>query len=428
MMPGHDIIVIGASAGGVEAFSQLARHLPEDLPAAIFVVLHVPAHGTSWLPQHPQPPRAAAGAASGRWARRSSPGGSTSRRRISICCWSRTGSGCRGARGRTGIGRRWTRCSARRRGRSARGSSAWCSRAPWTTGRAGLAAIKRRGGVATIVQDPDEALYPSMPRNALEAVAVDHRLPVAGIAEVLGRLARDRSRTRRETIPCRTISTRRAGSRHSTWMPSRTRIGRASRRSSAARTAAGALWELQEGELVRFRCRVGHAWTANGLLAEQSEGIETALWTACGAGGAPCSASGSPSGCPSGGSTPPRPASQQQSGDSRRRAAILRQVLVSEPTHQRRARTGARDDRRRRPSIRGRWAGWITPPPPPSAFDVVALVASAGGLPALTEMPRRGTQGGPPGCTRFRPSSLWRNSTQLGFETSPGGTTPIVDR
>ena len=42
----------------------------------------------------------------------------------------------------------------------------------------------------------------------------------------------------------------------------------------------GTLWELQDGDLIRFRCRVGHAWTANGLLAEQSEGIETALWTA----------------------------------------------------------------------------------------------------------------------------------------------------
>src|SRR5207253_4996226 len=50
-MPGHDIIAIGASAGGVEALVEVTRRLPADLPAAVFVVLHVPARGPSVLPQ-----------------------------------------------------------------------------------------------------------------------------------------------------------------------------------------------------------------------------------------------------------------------------------------------------------------------------------------------------------------------------------------
>src|SRR5438445_2456066 len=50
-MPGHDIIVIGASAGGVEALAQVVRNLPADLPASLFVVLHVSPHGSSVLPQ-----------------------------------------------------------------------------------------------------------------------------------------------------------------------------------------------------------------------------------------------------------------------------------------------------------------------------------------------------------------------------------------
>ena len=48
--PTHDIIVVGASAGGVEALSALVRGLPADLPAALFVVLHIPPYGESHLP------------------------------------------------------------------------------------------------------------------------------------------------------------------------------------------------------------------------------------------------------------------------------------------------------------------------------------------------------------------------------------------
>ncbi|MDQ6645430.1 MAG: chemotaxis protein CheB, partial [Chloroflexota bacterium] len=48
-MPGHDIIVVGASAGGVEALETLIRGLPPKLPAAIFVVLHIPAQSPSFL-------------------------------------------------------------------------------------------------------------------------------------------------------------------------------------------------------------------------------------------------------------------------------------------------------------------------------------------------------------------------------------------
>src|SRR4051794_35031601 len=50
-MGGHDIIVVGASAGGVEALIQLVKGLPADLPASVFAVLHVSPHGSSVLPE-----------------------------------------------------------------------------------------------------------------------------------------------------------------------------------------------------------------------------------------------------------------------------------------------------------------------------------------------------------------------------------------
>src|SRR5438093_617252 len=50
-MPSHDIIVIGASAGGLEALKTVAGGLPADLPAALFVVQHAAATGISLLPE-----------------------------------------------------------------------------------------------------------------------------------------------------------------------------------------------------------------------------------------------------------------------------------------------------------------------------------------------------------------------------------------
>ena len=79
-VPGHDIVVVGASAGGVEALEGLVSQLPAGLPAAVFVVMHFSAESPSVLP------RILAGAGRrqqimGAMARRSGPGASTSRGR-----------------------------------------------------------------------------------------------------------------------------------------------------------------------------------------------------------------------------------------------------------------------------------------------------------------------------------------------------------
>src|SRR5215203_5145352 len=49
-MPSRDIILIGASAGGVQTLSELVRHLPRNLPAAVFIVLHISPFGSSSMP------------------------------------------------------------------------------------------------------------------------------------------------------------------------------------------------------------------------------------------------------------------------------------------------------------------------------------------------------------------------------------------
>ncbi len=39
------------------------------------------------------------------------------------------------------------------------------------------------------------------------------------------------------------------------------------------------LWELKDGDLIRFRCRVGHSYSAETLIEAQGEGLEAALWS-----------------------------------------------------------------------------------------------------------------------------------------------------
>jgi two-component system, chemotaxis family, protein-glutamate methylesterase/glutaminase len=146
-------------------------------------------------------------------------------------------------------------------------------------GAEGLAAVKKRGGVA-IVQSPDEALYASMPKNAMKAVEVDHVLPVTGIAPLLVRLATDRDGLGKEEgrvpdemrkedeieelTPISVVRDPHPGTPSGFVCPD----------------CGGALWESSEGELIRFRCGVGHAWSANSLLAEQADVMESALWIA----------------------------------------------------------------------------------------------------------------------------------------------------
>ncbi len=161
-MAGHDIIVIGASAGGVEALVQLVQNVPADLPASIFVALHVSPHGSSVLPQilsrhgallasHPQDGEAI------------EPG------RIYVAppdhhLWVRRGR-VRVSRGPSENGLRPAvdplfRSAARSYGRRVVGVILSGS---LDDGTAGLQAIKSQGGVA-IVQRPEDALFVGMPQ------------------------------------------------------------------------------------------------------------------------------------------------------------------------------------------------------------------------------------------------------------------------
>lgn len=275
-MAGHDIIVVGASAGGVEALTGLVRGLPQDLPAAVFVVLHIPANSTSILAKildrvGPLP------AAVAEDHQAIEPG------RVYVassdCHLLVNREEVRLSRGPKENGVRPAvdplfRSAARYYGRRVVGV---VLSGALDDGTAGLLSIKSRGGIA-VVQDLDEALYASMPRSALENVEVDHCLPVSDIAALLVRLAGEE--VEEGEFPVSEDLEKETDIAE--WDPEEIKEER--RPGTPSRYTCpechGVLFEMNEEGLLRFRCRVGHAYSGETLMAEQSHALEAALWAA----------------------------------------------------------------------------------------------------------------------------------------------------
>lgn len=273
-MADRDIIVVGASAGGVEALRALSAGLPADLPACLLVVLHLPRSMPSALPAILQ--------RTTKLAVRAAVDGEPIRHgRIYVAPVDRhilvVDHMVRLSRGATENGHRPAvdplfRSAAHVFGPRVIGVVLSGSR---DDGAAGLAAISRRGGL-TVVQSPADALHPSMPLAALDSVSVDHVVPVSEMGPLLDRIVR-------EPVPDRPIE-------EDPVLAAEVAIADlAALRSEEVFEApagygcpacGGALYEIGGPGLMRFRCRVGHAWSADTLLEEQAAALEGALWMA----------------------------------------------------------------------------------------------------------------------------------------------------
>ncbi|MGH9009996.1 MAG: chemotaxis protein CheB [Acidimicrobiia bacterium] len=278
-MAGRDIIVVGASAGGVEALSTLVGDLPEDLPAAVFIVLHVAAHSGTALPQilerrtklpiaqardgEPIEPKRAYVAVPDRHLL-VAPG------RV------RVANGPKENGHRPAVDTLF-RSAAAAYGRRVVGVVLSGTR---DDGTAGLRVIHHWGGLA-VVQDPEEAMFPGMPRSALAGGHPDHVLPVGAVGELLSTLARNgpESKGRADTMPDELDAELRWSNPDLTWSASvDPPFGDPS--GFTCPECHGALWEIDDGGAPRYRCRVGHGFSAESLLAGQHAGVEAAMWTA----------------------------------------------------------------------------------------------------------------------------------------------------
>jgi two-component system chemotaxis response regulator CheB len=144
-------------------------------------------------------------------------------------------------------------------------------------GAAGLWAIRSCGGT-TIVQAPWDAIHPDMPRNAAMLSEVDHMLGLAEIGPLLVRLAHQPIDARPDTPRPESVKTEIEFAKMDRDINDMSSLGKLSPFTCPA--CRGALWELQNGDQLRYRCHTGHAYSAHSLVGDQTDAIEEALYSA----------------------------------------------------------------------------------------------------------------------------------------------------
>jgi two-component system, chemotaxis family, protein-glutamate methylesterase/glutaminase len=270
-------IVIGASAGGVEALREVVSRFPADLPAPVFVVLHIPPYITSSLPQilsragslpaiHPQDgakikpgfiyvalPDHHLLIEDGYLAVKRGP--KENNFRPSIDALFRSAAYVYGPRA-IGV----------------------VLSGALDDGTSGLWSIKRLGGIA-VVQQPSQAKFESMPRSALEYVEVDHRLPSTEIGALLGRLVNEPPAPAVEMdsdLKARMAKEVEIASENNAFQKGIMELGRLT--PFTCPECHGVLVSIAEGKMSRFRCHTGHAYTDSALLEAVMESTGEVLW------------------------------------------------------------------------------------------------------------------------------------------------------
>lgn len=257
----RDLVVIGASAGGVETLKRVVAGLPADFPAAICIVLHIAPDSPSLL--------ARILARSGPLPCKPAGDGEVLRRGQILVAPPDRHLLVEDDRVQLTVGPRENghrpavdvlfRSAAQAKGGRVIGVILSGTRGDGTVG---LAAVKSSGGAA-IVQDPTEALYAGMPATALAHVAVDAVVPSELVAKTIVAMVRgeDPPPAARHTQPERDPS---AGDPGVTVCPE----------------CGGVLSERPEAGIAVWECRVGHRYSPESLVDAQADGVEAALWTA----------------------------------------------------------------------------------------------------------------------------------------------------
>jgi two-component system chemotaxis response regulator CheB len=271
----RDVVVVGASAGGVEALRAMVGGLPADLAAAILVVLHVPRDAPSALPRilsrsGPLP------------ARTAFDGEPLTHGRIYVAPPGlhmlvldhrvRLSHGP-AENGHCPAIDPLFRSAARAAGPRVIAVVLSGSR---DDGAVGAETVAANGGIV-VVQRPEDALNQSMPRAVMARVEPDHVADAAVLGPLLGDLTKTKVPDPPESAPAPVVDAEVAIDAQTAVTTDRITAGPP---VYGCPTCGGGLFELENWPEPRYRCRVGHAWSPESLIDEQAVATEGALWTA----------------------------------------------------------------------------------------------------------------------------------------------------
>ena len=278
-MARKDIIVIGASAGGMDALLKVAAQLPKGLPAALFIVWHLSPGVRSVLPElltrggalpasHPRD------------------GDQIAHGKIYVAPpdhhmllepdYIRIAKGPKENRFRPAVDPLF-RSAAYTYGPRTIGV---VLSGALDDGTSGLWTVKLRGGTA-IVQDPADALHRSMPLNALENVSIDHKLTATEIGRLLPQLVSEQAAPEPDISKAASELLEREVRIAEEVEALGEHIMKYGELSPfTCPECHGVLTQLRDDRITRFRCHTGHAFSAGALLSAVSEQAEDRLWDA----------------------------------------------------------------------------------------------------------------------------------------------------
>lgn len=274
----RNIVVIGASAGGVEALIQVLQHIPDSARLTIFVVQHIPAYSRSNLDK-------VLGVYTNRRVKKAEDGELVEADTIYVARADRhlllegdkvvVSKGPRENRFRPAVDALFRSAAHNYRNRVV----GVVLSGALNDGTSGMWTIKRNGGLA-VVQDPSEAMFADMPNGVMQYTEVDHILPAAEIGTLLGTIsaqplsdeAGSAGITREELTK---IEIEIAKGKNGLTMGI---LEKGTPSALACPECHGALTQFEEGKLLRYRCHTGHAHTAESLLASIRENVEKSMW------------------------------------------------------------------------------------------------------------------------------------------------------